>query len=134
MMNRVGDRDHTGDFMNRILLFSPIVCAVFISTSALANCFGGPTMQTCTDNNGNSYQVNRFGNTTMVNGYNVQTGSSWNETANTYGNRTVINGTAANGASWNENIMNLGGGTRMINGINSQGQSYSHYCTAYGCN
>ena len=120
--------------MNRILLSVSAVLAASFSVAAFANCFGGPTMQTCTDNNGNSYQVNRLGNMTTVNGYNAQTGSSWNETSNTYGNRTVINGTAANGASWNENITNFGNGTRIINGTNSQGQSFSHYCTAYGCN
>jgi len=120
--------------MNRILLSASAVLATFFSAAAFANCIGTSTMQTCTDNNGNSYQVNRFGNMTTVNGYNGQTGSSWNETSNTYGNRTVINGTAANGASWNENITNFGNGTRMIDGTNSQGQSYSHYCNAYGCN
>lgn len=134
MMNRVGDQDHTGDFMNRILLSAVTILIAAFSASAYANCFGSPTMQTCTDNNGNSYQVNRFGNTTTVHGYNAQTGSSWNETANTYGNNTYINGTAANGASWNENIMNLGNGSRIINGTNSQGRSFSRYCTAYGCN
>lgn len=134
LINRIGGQDHTGDFMNRIHLSAVAVLFAAFSTSTYANCLGGSAIQTCTDNDGNSYQVNRFGNMTTVNGYNARTGSSWNETANTYGNQTVINGTAANGASWNESITNFGNGNRLINGTNSQGQSYSHYCTAYGCN
>ncbi|MFM0327787.1 hypothetical protein [Caballeronia glebae] len=108
--------------------------AVSLSGSAVAACYGSAALSTCNDANGNSYTVNRMGNTTSVNGYNAQTGSSWNQMSNTVGNTTYINGNAANGAHWNENITNMGSGNRMINGTDSNGQSFSHYCTAYGCN
>jgi hypothetical protein len=112
-----------------------ILASVLLSAPASANCIGGPYLQTCNDSSGNSYTVNRMGNTTTVNGYNPQTGSNWNETATTYGNTTTINGTAANGQSWNENITNYGNGNRMISGYDSNGNSFSKYCTPYGgCN
>ncbi|OYD77969.1 UNVERIFIED_ORG: hypothetical protein BDU10_3092 [Burkholderia sp. CF145] len=120
--------------MSHIKLLLSAILMALVSASAFANCFGGPSMQTCTDNSGNSYAVNRYGNTTTVQGTNAQTGSSWHETANTYGNTTYINGQAANGANWNENITSYGNGNRIISGTNSSGQSFSRYCTPYGCN
>jgi hypothetical protein len=120
--------------MKRSIISVCVLVTTLFNTPVFANCFGGPAMQTCNDNSGNSYTVNRFGNTTTVQGYNAQTGSSWNETASTNGNTTYINGQAANGANWNENVTNYGNGNRMINGTNSNGQSFSRYCTPYGCN
>ncbi|QCX50696.1 hypothetical protein [Ralstonia pseudosolanacearum] len=114
--------------------FAASATLVLASSSVFANCIGGPAFQTCNDSSGNSYTVNRMGNTTMVNGYNAQTGNSWNETARTFGNTTQINGNAANGQSWNETIHNYGNGNRSIYGTDSRGNSYNHYCTSYGCN
>lgn len=113
------------------------VIALVISLVALnasAQCIGTNTLATCYDNNGNTYQVNRMGGMTTVNGRNASTGSTWSETSNTIGNSTYTNGRAANGQAWNETQTNLGGGNRMISGRNSQGQSYSYSCNQFGCN
>src|SRR5690606_22437277 len=37
---------------------------------------------------GNDYTVQRFGNTTMMNGYNAQTGNSWSQNSQTFGGFT----------------------------------------------
>lgn len=59
------------------------VATVFATPSAQAVCYGSSNMYTCSDSSGNSYNVNRFGTTTTVNGYNAQTGSSWSQTSST---------------------------------------------------
>lgn len=115
------------------LAFVFTTAGILLCSTASAMCFGTGNFRNCTDNAGNSYNVNRFGNTTMVNGYNSQTGSNWHETANTFGNTTTINGNASNGANWNENINHFGAVT-TINGMNSRGGSFNKVCTAYGCN
>lgn len=48
------------------------VATVFATPSAQAVCYGSSNMYTCSDSSGNSYNVNRFGTTTTVNGYNAQ--------------------------------------------------------------
>jgi hypothetical protein len=45
-----------------------IAILALTSIRTFASCVGGPTLQTCTDGSGNSYTVNRMGNTTTVNG------------------------------------------------------------------
>jgi len=40
-----------------------------------ATCFGSGSFQTCSDNSGNSYTVQRFENQTNMNGNNAQTNS-----------------------------------------------------------
>ena len=116
--------------MNRACAF--LVCLVF-SCGTNAGCFGTQSFYTCNDNSGNSYNVNKFGNNTNVNGYNSATGSQWNEHSTTMGNLTQINGTAANGRHWNETINNFGNGMRTINGVDSNGNSFSTFCGPGGC-
>lgn len=99
--------------------------------SAQATCIGSGSMYTCSDASGNTYNVNRMGNTTFMNGYNAQTGSQWNQTSQTMGNTTFHNGTAANGNSWNGTSTNIGN-TQFYNGTDSRGNSYSRTCTRIG--
>ena len=99
---------------------------MLISHSASAACFGSGSMQTCTDNSGNNYSVNRMGNTTVTNGYNAQTGSQWSDTTNTMGNMVMHNGNT-NGQPWNMTQQNLGNVT-TYNGMNAAGNSFSHTC------
>ena len=44
-----------------------------------AGCIGLGSLQTCNDDFGNSYTINRYGNSTTMNGDNAQTGSSWSQ-------------------------------------------------------
>jgi hypothetical protein len=94
-------------------------------------CFGSSSFSTCNDASGNSYTVQRFGNQTMMNGYNAQTGSNWSQNSMNLGNMTITNGTT-NGRPWNETQQNLGGGMRSIYGTNSYGAPFNYTCTPYG--
>jgi hypothetical protein len=101
--------------------------------SAAAGCIGSGSFQTCTDSSGNSYSVNRIGNTTFTNGYNSDTGSTWNQTSTTIGNTTFHNGTAADGGTWHGTSTKIGDMT-INSGTDSNGNSYHSTCTKYGCN
>jgi hypothetical protein len=69
-------------------------------TPSAATCFGSGAFQTCNDNSGNSYTVQRYGNQTNMSGFNAQTGSTWSQHSMTLGNTTYHNG-ITNGNSWN---------------------------------
>lgn len=106
--------------------------AMMLPLVAQANCFGSGSYQTCTDSSGNTYSVQRYGNTTQLQGYNADTGNNWSQSSSTYGNTTYHNGTAANGNSWSGTTSTYGG-TTTYQGIDSQGQSYYKTCNSYGC-
>ena len=98
---------------------------------AHAACFGTPAFETCNDASGNQYTVNRFGNTTTMQGYNPNTGSQWSQQSNTLGNTTQTYG-QTNGRQWNETQTYYGNGFGNVRGMNSQGQFYNYNCTPYG--
>jgi hypothetical protein len=51
--------------------------ATFLMTSGEnAGCIGSGSFQTCNDDSGNSYTINRYGNSTTMNGYNGAEGPS----------------------------------------------------------
>lgn len=100
---------------------------------AQAGCFGSDTYKTCTDDSGNTYQVNKFGNQTVVNGRS-QDGNAWNQTSNKIGNQTITNGNAANGQSWNSTTTSYGNGQYNVQGTDANGQSFYKACNQYGCN
>lgn len=116
--------------MKKHIAIAAILAAA--SVSAWANCYGSGSFYTCNDSSGNSYNVNRYGNTTQVYGSNANTGSTWNQTSQTIGNTTYERGTAANGNSWNGTTSTYGGVTTH-SGTDSNGNSYYKTCTAYGC-
>jgi len=118
--------------MNNKIRFAAAVLTLASAGAASAACFGTGAFQTCSDDAGNNYNVQRFGNTTYVDGTNAQTGSTWNQTTQTIGNTTFHNGTAANGESWNGTSQTIGG-TTFHNGTDSRGNAYSKTCNAYGC-
>ena len=96
------------------------------SISAHAYCTGDSSsaFRSCTDSSGNSYNVQRYGNTTYTNGYNSSTGNSWSQTSQSYGSTTYHNGTAANGNSWSGTTQNIGN-AQYYNGTDSRGNRYS---------
>ena len=86
-----------------------IICAFAISaiaTTASAGCFGPPGYQTCNDASGNKYTVQRFGNTTIMNGNNARTGAQWNQQSQTFGNTTIHNGVDSDGNAWSTTCFN----------------------------
>ena len=110
-----------------------LALSIAVISTAEAACIGSGNFQTCNDNAGNSYTVNRFGNTTMMNGFNAQTGSTWSQNSNRFGNTVIHNG-ETNGNPWSMTQQNLGGGFQTFNGIDSRGRSFSHTCSnLFGC-
>jgi transcriptional regulator with XRE-family HTH domain len=99
---------------------------------AVASCYGSDSFQTCTDESGNTYNVQRFGNTTHMQGSNSD-GSIWSQQSTTMGNSTLHTGTAADGGNWNMQQYRSGSGTSYT-GTDSDGNSINSYCTKYGCN
>ena len=114
------------------LLMKHLTAAVFLffGYQLSAACLGSGAFQTCYDDSGNSYTVNRLGNSTYTNGYNAQTDSFWNQQSHTYGNTTQHSGTT-NGNNWNmTQTQNSFGQT--FSGTDSSGESFYKTCDAYG--
>lgn len=111
-----------------------IGCVVLMLSSPLiAQCLGTDSMRTCYDANGNSYQVNKIGNTTSVYGSGTD-GSSWSQHSTTVGSTTYHDGTAANGNSWNSTQTQLGGGIQSWSGTDSRGESFNCMSGTYFSN
>lgn len=113
-----------------------IIALAILSTtvSTQAACYGTGNFRTCYDNNGNTYNVQKFGNQTITHGSNASTGSTWSQTDTTFGNTTITNGQAANGNSWNMTQQNFDSGFRTYSGTDSNGSFFSGSCTKFGCN
>lgn len=82
-------------------LLSTIAFAAIAPLQALAACTGTGSSAYCWDDSGNTYNVQRLGNTTHVQGNNTSTGSSWSQNSQTIGSMTYHNGQAADGSAWN---------------------------------
>jgi hypothetical protein len=54
-----------------MLIALPVLAGTVLPSSAA--CLGSGSFQTCYDNSGNSYSVQRFGNQTNMNGYTLLT-------------------------------------------------------------
>lgn len=98
---------------------------------ASAQCAGSASSYSCYDATGNSYMVNKIGNTTMVTGSNAATGSLWSQQSSRIGNSTFTTG-QTNGRTWNETTTSTGSSTTSY-GSNSRGQLFMKTCTAAGC-
>lgn len=116
--------------MKNAFIFTTLLLA---SSSMYASCYGTGNIYTCNDNSGNSYNVQKFGNTTQVQGYNPNTGSSWNQTSQTYGNTTYSNGTASNGNMWNQTTIRNGSVGTTTFGTDSEGNAFNKSCNQFGC-
>lgn len=124
-------RNRMETIMKKSICFSGLIIAA-VAPSAFASCVGSASFQTCTDASGNSYNVQRFGNSTYMTGHS-DNGSSWSQNSNTIGNTTYHNGTAADGNSWSGTTTRIGS-TTFHSGTDSDGNSYSSSCNQYGCN
>ena len=78
------------------------------------------------------YTVQKFGNSTYVDGQNARTGSTWSQQSQKLGNSTYTTGQDADGNSWNSTATKMGS-TTIINGTDSDGDSFSTTCNEYGC-
>lgn len=91
-----------------------------LTNQAFAGCIGTDDFYTCFDApSGNSYSVNKLGDSTYMNGYNSNTGSTWSQNSHTFGDTTQIYGTASDGSYWNETIT-----PNAVYGTDSSGNSF----------
>lgn len=104
-----------------------VSCLALLGAGAVgANCINvGQTYSYCTDASGNSYNIHKIGNTTIMNGSNPNTGSNWNQTTNRIGNTSITNGRASNGNTWNSTTQRNGSNTYQY-GIDSNGNPWSN--------
>ena len=117
--------------MKKILALLGLLALVLTSSLSQAACYGSGSTYTCTDTSGNNYNVQKYGNTTQIQGSNAATGSTWSQSSQTFGNTTQIQGNS-NGRAWNETIQSSPGMT-TYSGTNTNGQFYQKTCTAAGC-
>lgn len=98
-----------------------------------SNCTGSETMYTCVDpNNGNTYEITKYGNTTEVQGSSLS-GSTWSQTSETIGNTVYTTGYDKDGNEWNQTGEKIGN-TYYYNGTDSDGNTFSGSCDSYsGC-
>ncbi len=102
------------------------IAFIFLSISALyanAACVGTEDFKSCTDASGNHYTVNKFGDQTVVNGSNHNTGKRWSQTSTQLGDMTITNGRAANGKTWHSTSQRLGDMV-IQNGTDSDGEPF----------
>jgi len=103
--------------------FAAAIAAIFAVNAANAACYGTDTFQNCDDNSGNSYTINRFGDTTMMTGGNAQTGSSGSQNSTTLGDNTFHNDRASTSNLWNSTPQRLGDSRH-----DKQGSSSNRIC------
>jgi len=125
------------------------------TTAAAQQCYGSSSYRTCTTSDGSTYTTQRIGNSSYTNGYNSQTGLSWNQSTQRIGNSSYTTGTDANGNSWNSNSQRIGnttyqsgydsngnsyngqvrkiGNSTNYSGTDSNGNYYNKTCNQYGC-
>lgn len=113
-------------------LLASIFIPLAVASAAHSACVGSGSFVTCTDSSGNTYNIQRYGNTTYMQGSNPYTGSNWSQQSSTYSNTTYHNGIAADGSPWSGSTTRIGG-TTFHQGIDSKGNPYSRTCNAFGC-
>lgn len=80
---------------------------IMLAGSASASCFGTGAFQTCSDTrSGNNYTIQRYGNTTSMQGYNTRTGSRWSQDSYSFGNSTQHYGRDSDGNRWSQSCYN----------------------------
>lgn len=92
---------------------------------AFASCYGTGAYQSCTNTDGTSGFSS--GGTTVMNGYDARSGTSWSGTASTYGNTTAYQGMSSDGTTWSGQSNNYGYGYSSHSGFSSDGSYYSGY-------
>ena len=114
-------------------VFLVLAVSLSLTGQSFAQCIGSDYLSSCNDNNGNSYTVQRIGNSTYMNGSNARTGSNWSQQSQQIGNSTYTTGRASDGNTWNSTTTNYGNGHYSISGSDASGNSFNKYCTSMGC-
>jgi hypothetical protein len=111
--------------MRTVLAFS-VLLSLALASPASATCLGSAAFSTCTDEDGNTYNIQRFGNQTIVTG---DGGSAYSQQ---FGNTTYLNGQASDGSSWSGSQEHIGN-MDIYSGTDTEGNSYSRTCGPKGC-
>ena len=114
-------------------VFLVLAVSLSLTGQSFAQCIGSDYLSSCNDNSGNSYTVQRIGNSTYMNGSNARTGSNWSQQSQQIGNSTYTTGKASDGNTWNSTTTNYGNGHYSISGSDASGNSFNKYCTSMGC-
>ena len=114
-------------------VFLVLAVSLSLTGQSFAQCIGSDYLSSCNDNSGNSYTVQRIGNSTYMNGSNARTGSNWSQQSQQIGNSTYTTGRASDGNTWNSTTTNYGNGNYSISGSDASGNSFNKYCTSMGC-
>ena len=107
--------------------FAAAIVTIFAVNVASAACYGTDTFENCDNSSGNSYTINRFGDTTIMTEDNAQTGSSRSQNSTTLGDTTFHNDRASSDNSWNATDQRLED-SRHIFSRDRQGNSSSRIC------
>lgn len=113
-------------------LIAALAFAALVPLQASASCIGSEALSYCSDDKGNTYDVQRLGDTTYVQGRNSRTGSAWTQESQTIGDTTFHSGKAADGGRWNGTTTRIGD-TTFHEGRDSNGKPYSKTCNQFGC-
>jgi hypothetical protein len=114
-----------------------IIASLLLSFSALPalaqkSCTGTGAYRTCFDlSSGNSYTINKSGNSTQVYGSNLNNGTSWNQRSDRIGNHTFTTGQNSRGDAWNASTTQIGNST-FTNGTDSRGRPFNSTTTRIG--
>ena len=113
------DKDFT---MKKALL---ILAISSISTLASANCTKTGSITSCYDSqSGNSYTTYDFGTSSITNGSNANTGTTWSQNTTRLGDSSFSNGTSSTGTTWNQSTTRFGD-MSITNGSSSSGKSWN---------
>ncbi|WP_200844363.1 hypothetical protein [Rhizobium sp. 18065] len=75
--------------------------AALVASPAAASCVGSGAFKTCYDaQSGNNYTIQKFGNTTMMQGSNSRTGATWSQNSMSSASTTFNNGIDKDGDPW----------------------------------
>ncbi|WP_128755481.1 hypothetical protein [Metarhizobium album] len=83
-----------------------LAASLLASTQASAACYGTRAYQNCYDDSGNTYTINRYGNTTHMYGNNSRTGSNWSQDSYSFGNSVNHYGRDSDGNNWSSTCYN----------------------------
>lgn len=102
-----------------------ILAITSISTLASANCIKTGTITSCYDSqSGNSYTTYDFGNSSITNGSNANTGTTWTQNTTRFGDSSYSSGYSSKGTTWSQNTTRFGD-TSITNGNSSSGKSWN---------
>ncbi|WGY45219.1 hypothetical protein [Vibrio sp. ABG19] len=111
-----------------------LLVGLALQAPAWADCYGPESFQTCFDDAGNSFTVQKYGNNTYVEGTDSD-GRTWNEDSYTSGSMTQTYGVDKNGGAWVGTTITSPNGSSTTTGTDAYGEVFSWACdSSANCN